>query len=216
MLRLVYADQGAKEDLLGAVQAVRGWAEGRFVEGREQVQGYLADGGPFPERLHIIALFARFYADLFELIIQWSELAEAEIQAWPRTDDLGMTERTRALLEELVSRPTAGHGAMHRPSAQQAGSHRQYRRRHACSRGGMREPLQPTGIVTQVQGSTKGLLFSKCLVGAVRFDKALNRLQVVREGCGSPLRLPAVAVVKINPYVKRYDRAIGEATSARL
>ena len=120
MLRLVYADQGAKEDLLGAVQAARGWAEGRFVEGREQVQGYLADGGPFPERLHIIALFARFYADLFELIIQWSELAEAEIQAWPRTDDLGMTERTRALLEELVSRPTAGHGAMHRPSAQQA------------------------------------------------------------------------------------------------
>jgi len=94
------------------------------VEGREQVQGYLADGGPFPERLHIIALFARFYADLFELIIQWSELAEAEIQAWPRTDDLGMTERTRALLEELVSRPTAGHGAMHRPSAQQAGSYR--------------------------------------------------------------------------------------------
>ena len=124
MLRLVYADQGAKEDLLGAVQAARGWAEGRFVEGREQVQGYLADGGPFPERLHLIALFARFYADLFELIIQWSELAEAEIQAWPRTDDLGMTERTRALLEELVSRPTAGHGAMHRPSAQQAGSYR--------------------------------------------------------------------------------------------
>jgi hypothetical protein len=57
------------------------------------------------------------------LIIQWSELAEAEIQAWPRTDDLGMTERTHALLEELVSRPTAGHGTKHRPSAQQAGSH---------------------------------------------------------------------------------------------
>jgi hypothetical protein len=80
----------------------------------------------------------------------------------------------------------------------------------------MRESLQATGIVTQVQGSTNGLVFSKRLVGAVRFDKALNRLQVVREGCGSPLHLSAVAVEKINPYIKRHDRAIGEATSARL
>jgi hypothetical protein len=39
------------------------------------------------------------------------------------TDDLGMTERTHALLEELVSRPTAGHGAKHQPHAQQARSH---------------------------------------------------------------------------------------------
>jgi hypothetical protein len=31
----------------------------------------------------MVALFARFYADLFELIIHWSELAEAKIQAWP-------------------------------------------------------------------------------------------------------------------------------------
>jgi PadR family transcriptional regulator AphA len=104
MLRLVYADQGTKEELLAAVEAARGWAEGRFAEGREQVRGYLADGGPFPDRLHIIALFARFYADLFELIIEWAELAEAEIRAWPRTDALGMTERTRELLVELVSR----------------------------------------------------------------------------------------------------------------
>ena len=85
MLRLVYADQGTKEEFLGAVQAARSWAKARYADGREQVQGYLTDGGPFPDRLHIIALFARFYADLFELVIQWAELAEAEIQAWPPT-----------------------------------------------------------------------------------------------------------------------------------
>jgi PadR family transcriptional regulator, regulatory protein AphA len=111
MLRLIYADQGTKEDLLGAVRATRGWAEQRFAEGREQVHGYLDDGGPFPDRLHIIALFARFYADLFELVLQWTELAEAEIEAWPRTDGVGMTERARALLEELVSRPLTGRAA---------------------------------------------------------------------------------------------------------
>jgi PadR family transcriptional regulator AphA len=108
MLRLIYADQGSKEELLGAVRAARDWAAARYAEGLEQVRGYLVDGGPFPDRLHIIALFARFYADLFELVGQWAELAEAEIQAWPSTDGLGMTERTHALLEELVGRPGPG------------------------------------------------------------------------------------------------------------
>jgi hypothetical protein len=56
----------------------------------------------------------------------------------------------------------------------------------------------------------------ECLVGAVCFDKALNRLQVVRKGCGLPLRLSAVAVVKVDPYLKRHARTIGEAMSAHL
>jgi hypothetical protein len=56
----------------------------------------------------------------------------------------------------------------------------------------------------------------ECLVGAVCFDKALNRLQVVRKGCGLPLRLSAVAVVKVDPYLKRHARTIGEAMSAPL
>jgi PadR family transcriptional regulator, regulatory protein AphA len=116
MLRLVYADQGTKEELLDAVRAARRWAEGRFAEGGEQVRGYLDDGGLFPDRLHIIALFARFYADLFELVVRWAELAEAEIERWPRTDGLGMTGRTRALLEELASRPEAGGAAGRAPS----------------------------------------------------------------------------------------------------
>jgi hypothetical protein len=50
-------------------------------------------------------------------------------------------------------------------------------------------------------------------VATVRFDEALDHLQVVREGCGSPLRLAAVAVVKVDPYLKRHDRAVGEAAS---
>ena len=69
-----------------------------------QVRGYLADRGPFPERLHLSALFGRFYLDLFELLIRWADLAEAEIAAWPRTADLGMTEATRALLQEMLPR----------------------------------------------------------------------------------------------------------------
>src|SRR5215468_4586094 len=107
MLRLVYSDQGTKQDLLEAVQAARAWAADQWADGQQQVRGYLADGGPFPDRLHIVALFARFYADLFELVIGWADLAEAEIQAWPRTNNLGMTEQARGLLEEMAARPPA-------------------------------------------------------------------------------------------------------------
>jgi hypothetical protein len=45
-----------------------------------------------------------------------AELAEAEIERWPRTGGLGMTERTRALLEELDGRAQAGQAAEPAPS----------------------------------------------------------------------------------------------------
>ena len=104
MLRLVYADQGSVDDLLGAVRATRAWAADRLEEGGSQVREYLTDGGPFPERLHIIALFARFYADLLEVVEGWAELAEREVASWPRTDGLGLTDGARKLLEEIVER----------------------------------------------------------------------------------------------------------------
>ena len=104
MLRLLFADQGSKEDLLDAIRATRAWALARAPEGLAQVRGYLTDGGPFPERLHLNTHFGQFYIDLFALLIRWADLAEAEIAAWPRTADLGMTDGTRDLLEELLTR----------------------------------------------------------------------------------------------------------------
>ena len=116
MLRLLYADQGGKRELLQAVRATRDWALGHLPDGVAQVRGYLADGGPFPERLHLIALFADFYDELFELLIRWADDAESEIQRWPGTTDLGMTDRTRQHLETVLARMEAGwHPAPNRP-----------------------------------------------------------------------------------------------------
>jgi hypothetical protein len=36
--------------------------------------------------------------------VRWADLAEAEVDGWPRTDGLGMTGSTRALLEDLRAR----------------------------------------------------------------------------------------------------------------
>ena len=104
MLRLLYADQASKEDLLEAITSARAWALDRAPDALAQVRGYLADGGPFPERLHISSMFARFYVDLFEAMIDWCDYAEDQIRTWPGTANLGMSDRTRTLLEELEVR----------------------------------------------------------------------------------------------------------------
>jgi len=104
MLRLLYADQASKEDLLEAITSARAWALDRAPDALAQVRGYLTDGGPFPGRLHIIAMFARFYVDLFGAIIDWCDFAEDQIRTWPDTANVGMTDQTRTLLEELEVR----------------------------------------------------------------------------------------------------------------
>jgi DNA-binding PadR family transcriptional regulator len=104
MLRLLYADQASKEDLLEAITSARAWTLDRAPDALAQARGYLSDGGPFPGRLHIIAMFARFYVDLFGAIIDWCDFAEDQVRTWPDTANLGMTDQTRMLLEELEVR----------------------------------------------------------------------------------------------------------------
>ena len=65
---------------------------------------YRDDGGPFPERLHIIVLFADLIARLIETIDAWAADAEREVQTWRRTRALGATDRTRKLLDDLINR----------------------------------------------------------------------------------------------------------------
>lgn len=47
-------------------------------------------------------LFATFQLELFDLITRWAEFAKAEVAAWPTTEGLGMTDRTKQLLETIT------------------------------------------------------------------------------------------------------------------
>ena len=69
--------------------------------GLQQCEEYLADGGPFPQRLHIIAPFALLVASLFETLITWSDQVCRDIEDWPDTKDIGMTSAARKQLEEV-------------------------------------------------------------------------------------------------------------------
>ena len=100
--RLIFADQGSKHDLLAALDTTGEQVQQLLEDGLRQVRGYQADGGPFPERLHLIMLFARFYTDFLLLVRDWVTLARREVASWPTTRDLGLTDGTRQMLEDLL------------------------------------------------------------------------------------------------------------------
>jgi DNA-binding PadR family transcriptional regulator len=106
MLRVLFADQGTPEQLVRSLRAAAAWADADLARARPQVQDYLDTGGPFPERLHLIALAVGFYGELFDLMRrffgeaadlaeQWDAIAGVEVDATLR----GMLERTLALSE---------------------------------------------------------------------------------------------------------------------
>jgi DNA-binding PadR family transcriptional regulator len=102
VLRLFYADSTDKDAILSTLAHTADDLRQRYAEGVALVEAWLDGEAPFPERLHISALVAAFTRDLLWLMIEWSELAQREIERWPRTDGLGMTARTRELLQRIV------------------------------------------------------------------------------------------------------------------
>lgn len=103
LLRVMFADQGSLDDLIGALEVTREAMAERRQEGVAQVEDYLTTGGPFPERLHLIALMTGFYAAFADLVDTWARYAEEEAGWWTTTEGVGLTPELRALLERVVA-----------------------------------------------------------------------------------------------------------------
>lgn len=102
LLRLLFADHGSIEDLtraLGELETDIGEHHRAIVE---LMGSYLDDGHPFPQRTHLSVLFATFQIELFKAMERWIEFARDEIDEWPSTSDLGMTERTEEITRLLA------------------------------------------------------------------------------------------------------------------
>jgi DNA-binding PadR family transcriptional regulator len=109
LLRLLFADQTDKATLDRCLEETAEGARQLFDDAIERlIRPYVTDDrAPFPERRHIAALVAAFVADYLHLIERWSEFARDEIANWPRTADLGMTERTQEILDALLDGKSA-------------------------------------------------------------------------------------------------------------
>ena len=87
MLKVFFADQGTKDQLLANVASVRAAAEAEQDRGQDFYRSYVGDGGPFPERLPIIALVSALYDRLLEATREWAEDAERQVAGWKSVRD---------------------------------------------------------------------------------------------------------------------------------
>lgn len=104
LLRLLFADHGTIDDAMVALDELATDASETYEQVLTINAGYLEGQHPFPERVHVSVLFATFQLELFDLIVRWAEFAKDEIGAWPSTAGLGMTDRTREILEAISER----------------------------------------------------------------------------------------------------------------
>ena len=102
LLRLLFADQGTTEDLLGALDELEGDIGEHHEAIVELMASYLDGGHPFPDRTHLSVLFAAFQIEMFKSIERWIEFARNEVGQWPTTESLGMTPRTELLTRLLA------------------------------------------------------------------------------------------------------------------
>jgi hypothetical protein len=104
LLRLLFADLGTTEDAMTAMDKLAADAAETYEQVLDINAGYLDGRHPFPNRVHVSVLFATLQLELFDVIIRWTEFVKAEIGAWPTTEGLGMTDRTKELLEAMTQR----------------------------------------------------------------------------------------------------------------
>ena len=107
LLRLLFAENGTKDDLIAALTAMADDAAELYEQVTSINAGYLDGQHPFPERTHLSVLFATFQLELFDLIVRWVDFATSEIATWPTTEGLGMTDRTEAILNAIKERRSA-------------------------------------------------------------------------------------------------------------
>jgi DNA-binding PadR family transcriptional regulator len=105
LVKIFFAENGTKADVLATLAATRDWAQARSAESYDVGHAYLEGGGPFRERLPQLHLTARFINDFYAMVGEWARWAAGVVDAWP--DDPRQAEVDQAGLEETVARSAA-------------------------------------------------------------------------------------------------------------
>ena len=92
--KVLFAEQGTKEQLLATLRSVREQAEQTLAEHKALAVDLVQTGGPFPDRLHINELVFKFMWEQTETVIRWATWAEREVAGWP--DNIARAEALEA------------------------------------------------------------------------------------------------------------------------
>lgn len=82
MLKVAFGDHGTPDDVVRSIRAIGAWADDRVAYVKDRMREYQQTGGPFPHRLAVIGLAARFQLDFAETTRRWAAWAEGEVAAW--------------------------------------------------------------------------------------------------------------------------------------
>jgi DNA-binding PadR family transcriptional regulator len=90
LLKVFFADQGTKDDLLRTIAALRNWADEDVAMHSAIARSYLASLGPFPERAAVVILTGHYLATLADTTRRWADWATTIVESWP--DDITTAE----------------------------------------------------------------------------------------------------------------------------
>jgi PadR family transcriptional regulator AphA len=122
MLKVAFADAGDASQLRSAVTEIRADAEARLAEILDRSTQYATTGGPFPDRLPIVAITGKLLMGQYEAVVRWARWAEDAVAEWT-----GVTPATGATVPPYAftsgwPAQYAEHTAKHRNAAPNSGS----------------------------------------------------------------------------------------------
>ncbi|MFE3258866.1 PadR family transcriptional regulator [Nocardia sp. NPDC059229] len=85
LLKVAFADHGDIDQLRANIARIRVEAESRMAAVADRMAEFEQTGGPYPDRLPVIALSARFLREQNELLLRWAQWAEQETAHWTGT-----------------------------------------------------------------------------------------------------------------------------------
>ncbi len=84
LLKVFFADQGGKANLLDTLRAMGAAAETQQAMLRRMAEEYRAGGGPFPERLAVGVLALGLVWEYLEATVAWSRRAVEAVDKWQK------------------------------------------------------------------------------------------------------------------------------------
>jgi PadR family transcriptional regulator AphA len=106
LLKVFFAENGTRTDLLATLAAAQAWARARCAESLAIGEQYATGSGPFPERLPELQLTSRFLTDFYLLVAHWAHWAAGIVETWP--DEPRRAKPDRDIIAETVRRAADG------------------------------------------------------------------------------------------------------------
>ena len=106
LLKVFFAENGTKADVLATLAASESWARARCQESLAVGGPYAEGSGPFPERLAELQLTSRFITDFYLLVGEWARWASHVVETWP--EDPRQARPDQEVIAETLARAAYG------------------------------------------------------------------------------------------------------------